>query len=144
MSPDVSSCIRKNRSEQPSPTTTYTTWVFLTTKQSVRVCAQQLQKKQRSLRIFAKLMFFFLLHFTSSWWFSFNPFETYAPQIWSFPQGSGWKFKKYLSCHHLDLQDFAAWTLVKFVGKSYQTSRPQTSAAKSVVNSSSLRALRSA
>ena len=30
----------------------------------------------------------------------FNPFEKYAGQIGSFPQGSGWKFQKYLSCHH--------------------------------------------
>ena len=32
---------------------------------------------------------------------SFNPFEKYARQIGSFPQGSGWKFQKCLSCHHL-------------------------------------------
>ena len=32
----------------------------------------------------------------------FNPFEKYARQIGSFPQGSGWKFQKYLSYHHLD------------------------------------------
>ena len=31
-----------------------------------------------------------------------NPLEKYARQIGSFPQGSGWKFQKYLSCHHLD------------------------------------------
>ena len=39
-----------------------------------------------------------------SWWFS-NPFEKYA-QVkigsFQFPQFSGWKFQKYLSCHHHD------------------------------------------
>ena len=30
-----------------------------------------------------------------------NPFEKYARQISSFPQGSGWKLKKHLSCQHL-------------------------------------------
>ena len=30
----------------------------------------------------------------------FNPLEKYARQIGSFPQSSGWKFQKYLSCHH--------------------------------------------
>ena len=35
----------------------------------------------------------------------FNPFEKYARQIGSFPQISGWKFQKYLSCHHLDTSD---------------------------------------
>ena len=29
-----------------------------------------------------------------------NPFEKYARQIGWFPQGSGWQFQKYLSCHH--------------------------------------------
>ena len=32
----------------------------------------------------------------------FNPFEKYARQIGSFPQFSGWKFQKSLSCHHPD------------------------------------------
>ena len=33
----------------------------------------------------------------SSWWLNFtNPFEKYAHQAWSSPQGSGWKFQKYL------------------------------------------------
>ncbi len=32
----------------------------------------------------------------------FNPFEKYDRQIGSFPQSSGWKFQKCLSCHHLD------------------------------------------
>ena len=31
----------------------------------------------------------------------FNPFEKYARQVGSFPQGSEAKIKKYLSCHHL-------------------------------------------
>lgn len=30
-----------------------------------------------------------------------NPFEKYGCQIGSLPQGSGWKIKKYLICHHL-------------------------------------------
>ena len=30
-----------------------------------------------------------------------NPSEKYARPIKSFPQLSGWKFQKYLSCHHL-------------------------------------------
>ena len=33
---------------------------------------------------------------------SINPFEKYARQIGSSPQGSGWKFQKCLSCHHLE------------------------------------------
>ena len=38
----------------------------------------------------------------------FNPFEKYARQIGIiFPKGSGWKFQKYLSCHHLVLYDMA-------------------------------------
>ena len=32
-----------------------------------------------------------------------NPFEKYARQIGNLPQFSGWKLKKYLSCHHLVL-----------------------------------------
>ena len=32
----------------------------------------------------------------TGWWFFTNPFEKYARQIGSFPQGSGWKFQKYL------------------------------------------------
>ena len=31
-----------------------------------------------------------------------NPSEKYARQIGSFPQGSGWNFQKYLSCHQPD------------------------------------------
>ena len=31
----------------------------------------------------------------------FNPIEKYDREIGSFPLGSGWKFQKYLSCHHL-------------------------------------------
>ena len=34
----------------------------------------------------------------TSWWLN-HPFEKYARQIGSFPQGSGWKLKK-VSCHH--------------------------------------------
>ena len=35
-----------------------------------------------------------------------NPFEKYARQNgFIFPQVSGWKFKKYMSCHHLVLVD---------------------------------------
>ena len=30
-----------------------------------------------------------------------NQFEKYDRQIGSFPQGSGWKLQKYLSCHQL-------------------------------------------
>jgi len=37
----------------------------------------------------------------SSWWFQPNW------KIGSFPQGSGWTFKKYLSCHLLDLHYMA-------------------------------------
>ena len=33
----------------------------------------------------------------------FNPSEKYARQIGSFPQGSGWTLKKYLSCHHFNM-----------------------------------------
>ena len=31
----------------------------------------------------------------TSWWFFTNPFEKYARQIGSFPQGSGWKLKMF-------------------------------------------------
>ncbi len=36
----------------------------------------------------------------ASWWLN-HPFQKYARQIGSFPQFSGWKFQKCLSCHHL-------------------------------------------
>ncbi len=32
----------------------------------------------------------------ASWWFFTNPFEKYARQIGTFPQGSGWQFQKCL------------------------------------------------
>ena len=42
-----------------------------------------------------------IAHLVGGWT---NPFEKYAQdcasQIGSFPLGSGWKFQKYLSCHH--------------------------------------------
>ena len=34
-----------------------------------------------------------------------NPSETYARQIESFPQGSGWKYQTCLSCHNLGMDD---------------------------------------
>ena len=42
-----------------------------------------------------------------SWWF--QPILTICSSNWSMkPQESGWKFKKYLSCHHLE----KLWVLV--------------------------------
>ena len=44
-----------------------------------------------------------------------NPSEKYARPIRSFPQFSGWKFQKYLSCHHLvSFFSFGGGMKVKF------------------------------
>ncbi len=59
------------------------------------------------------------IHSITSWWLN-HPFEKYARQIGSFPEGSGWKFKKWLKNHHLEsriwltatrLPFFAQWQL---------------------------------
>ena len=44
------------------------------------------------------------IHAKKSWKLvgGFNPFEKFARQIGSFPQFSGWKIQKSLSCHHPD------------------------------------------
>ena len=42
------------------------------------------------------------LYTRSSWWLNQPIWKICASQIGSFPQGSGWKFQKCLSCHHLD------------------------------------------
>ena len=38
----------------------------------------------------------------TSWWLNQNPSEKICSSKWesNLPQGSGWKFQKYLSCHH--------------------------------------------
>ena len=52
----------------------------------------------------------------TGWWFFTNPSEKYANvKIGSFPQGSGWKFKKKcLSCHHLEWDGFLSFGVFHF------------------------------
>ena len=64
----------------------------------------------------------------SGWWFFTNPIG----KIWSskwvhLPQFSGWKFQKYLSCHHLGFKEQKTW--IRWLLKAYE---------KTVVDSGSL------
>ena len=42
----------------------------------------------------------FIFTLSSNWWLN-HPFENVLVKFGSFPQFSGWKFRNYLSCHHL-------------------------------------------
>ena len=76
-----------------------------------RVIQVDPKKNEAPIRSWQKLEFGWWHHFClfpfvtlkfSSWWLNQPPiWKICASEIGSFPQGSGWKFQKYFSCHHL-------------------------------------------
>ena len=103
--------MKKKKGHRPPPpefTRVLPVWVHQTLTSS---------SSSRSSSSFAMLSFNFTCKFFQptrqepSWWFFFNhPTEKYVlGKLDSFilPQGSGWKWKKYVSCHHLDFE--APW-----------------------------------